>query len=134
MVEKNYNSLPRPNSNQPNHQVDIKNYNTIGYSSSFKKMNQDNEAKKLHVIRRKNDVLRKRNDYRRNTIDVTGLDVKMAEETRMSPSRSTNHLNAITGNDFQKQIDQMSFNATSMPSMRIKNNFDLFCSVFEIFS
>ncbi|XP_058829712.1 uncharacterized protein LOC131689005 [Topomyia yanbarensis] len=127
-----FRSLPRPTESGQRLEP-VRNYATIGYSKSTR-ATAESDPKKLHVVRRRHnaEMMRKRNDFRRNTIDVTMVEVKMAEvqkqqqaagrlmrsHTRLIPSKSTNQLNLIGGgNDFQRKIDEMSFNATSMPNL-----------------
>ncbi|EAT36558.1 AAEL011364-PA [Aedes aegypti] len=130
--DNKFRSLPRPTDS--NKLEPVRNYATIGYSKSIRAgAGTEGDPKKLHVVRRRHnaEVMRKRNDARRNTIDVTMVEVKMAEvqkqqpigrlqrsHTRLVPSKSTTQLNLIDGeNDFQRKIDEMSFNATSMPNL-----------------
>ncbi|EDS42478.1 conserved hypothetical protein [Culex quinquefasciatus] len=122
-----FRSLPRPT--ESGKLEPVRSYATIGYSKSIRAA-ESGDPKKLHVVRRRhNEALRKRNDSRRNTIDVTMVEVKMAEVQqrqemigrlhRLIPSKSTNQLNLLDdgGNDFQRKLDEMSFNATSMPNL-----------------
>lgn len=132
-----FRSLPRPT--ESSKLEPARNYATIGYSKSIRAA-ESGDPKKLHVVRRRhNEALRKRNDSRRNTIDVTMVEVKMAEVQqrqemmgrlhRLIPSKSTNQLNLLDdgGNDFQRKLDEMSFNATSMPSEDLEGrHFELF--------
>ncbi|XP_055617175.1 uncharacterized protein LOC129762698 isoform X2 [Toxorhynchites rutilus septentrionalis] len=143
-----FRSLPRP-TESGNRLEPVRNYATIGYSKSVKIANSGGggpgvengaDMRKVHVVRRRHnaDMLRKRNDFRRNTIDVTMVEVKMAEvqqqqqyqqyqhgerlqrsHTRLVPSKSTNqlHLADEDGTEFRRKIDEMSFNATSMPNL-----------------
>ncbi|XP_055524142.1 uncharacterized protein LOC129717898 isoform X2 [Wyeomyia smithii] len=127
-----FRSLPRPTESNRLTVEPVRNYATIGYSKSIRATGTECDSKKLHVVRRRHnaEMQRKcRNDFRRNTIDVTMVEVKMAEvqqqqqrllrsQTRLVPSKSTNQLNIDpSGNDFQRKIGEMSFNATSMPNL-----------------
>lgn len=137
--DNKFRSLPRPS--ESNKLEPVRSFATIGYSKSIRAgVGTEGDPKKLHVVRRRHnaEMMRKRNDARRNTIDVTMVEVKMADvqlqqqqqqqmgtlgrlqrsQTRLVPSKSTTQLNLIDGgNDFQRKIDEMSFNATSMPSL-----------------
>ncbi|KFB41968.1 AGAP013042-PA-like protein [Anopheles sinensis] len=145
--EQRFASLPRPYEKQqvvgalvpdPYH-----NYHTISYSKGGQPPQQQLDHG-VAVRRRHNaEVLaaRKRHDYRRNTIDVTMVEVKMAEAAaaanqrhqggflpesatvptvgRLVPSKSINHLAGLVGpaEDGGMLLEQSSFNATSMPNL-----------------
>nr|XP_029710298.1 uncharacterized protein LOC109397654 [Aedes albopictus] len=135
--ENKFRSLPRPTDS--NRLEPVRNYATIGYSKSIRAgagtgTGTEGDPKKLHVVRRRHnaEMMRKRNDARRNTIDVTMVEVKMAEvqkqermgrllrsQSRLVPSKSTTQLNLLDdgASDFHRKIDEMSFNATSMPNL-----------------
>ncbi|XP_055599161.1 uncharacterized protein LOC129748529 [Uranotaenia lowii] len=122
-----FRSLPRPTDSTKLEAV--RNYVTIGYSKSTR-ATEAADPKKLHVVRRRHnaEVARKRNDARRNTIDVTMVEVKMAEVqqqqamlARLGQAKSTTQLHQLEDDggfgDFQRRIDEMNFNATSMPNL-----------------
>ncbi|XP_053681539.1 uncharacterized protein LOC128732319 [Sabethes cyaneus] len=145
-----FRSLPRPTESNRLAALEapVRNYATIGYSKSIRttaaptaptdnggEPKKQQQQQQLHVVRRRHnaEMQRKRNDFRRNTIDVTMVEVKMAEvqqqqqqqrllmrsQSRLVPSKSTNQLNVIDagGGDLQRKIGEMSFNATSMPNL-----------------
>jgi hypothetical protein len=84
---------------------------------------QEARAKQLQVNRRKRDQIRKRHDYRRNTIDIAQFDLNLGrrngeDKLNMSLSKSATNLtsNEIEENHFNKRIDEMGVKCTSMPS------------------
>jgi lipopolysaccharide export system protein LptA len=87
---------------------------------------QEARAKQLQVNRRKRDQIRKRHDYRRNTIDIAQFDLNLGKQRigagdklNLSLSKSATNLsnnNEIEENSFNKRIDEMAFKSKSMPS------------------
>uniref|UniRef100_A0A182PLK2 FERM domain-containing protein n=1 Tax=Anopheles epiroticus TaxID=199890 RepID=A0A182PLK2_9DIPT len=174
-AEQRFCSLPRPydrhQQQQPGTLVPepYPNYHTISYSKTAvardnaeqmgtdlqlqqQQQQQHHHQQGVTVRRRHNaEVLaaRRRADYRRSTIDVTMVEVKMAEAAakqqqqqrgvhhllhqpatsyfagagRLMPSKSINHLASLAGGgdgcDVPPPLDQYSFNATSMPNLGI---------------
>uniref|UniRef100_A0A182JG05 FERM and PDZ domain-containing protein 2 n=1 Tax=Anopheles atroparvus TaxID=41427 RepID=A0A182JG05_ANOAO len=151
--EQRFSSLPRP---YERHQVvgalvpeQHHNYHTISYSKGLVGNGKEVQQQSHHpphagvaVRRRQNTDMgaaRKRNDYRRNTIDVTMVEVKMAEaaaakhrqgggsaaprqgqyhdDGRLLPSKSINHLAGLIEPAGAVRLNQSSFNATSMPNL-----------------
>ncbi|XP_049289763.1 uncharacterized protein LOC125767322 isoform X2 [Anopheles funestus] len=155
-AEQRFCSLPRPpydrHQQQPGTLVPepYPNYHTISYTKSVPRptdstgQQPEQQPQGVTVRRRHNAELlaaRRRADYRRNTIDVTMVEVKMAEAAaerqqhavhhqqssyltgpgRLIPSKSINHLASLAsgGCDASAPLDQSSFNATSMPNLGI---------------
>uniref|UniRef100_A0A182W498 FERM domain-containing protein n=1 Tax=Anopheles minimus TaxID=112268 RepID=A0A182W498_9DIPT len=153
-AEQRFCSLPRPydrHQQQPGTLVPepYPNYHTISYTKSVPRTTdgpgqQPDQHQGVTVRRRHNAELlaaRRRADYRRNTIDVTMVEVKMAEAAaehqqralqhqqascftgpgRLIPSKSINHLASLAGGGCEAPapLDQSSFNATSMPNLGI---------------
>lgn len=160
-AEQRFCSLPRPYDRHQQQQTlggpePYPNYHTISYSKSGAARDSTGlvEQPQPHLpqqgvtVRRRHNAellaARRRADYRRNTIDVTMVEVKMAEAAaeqqqrgmhlqsaaapaayfagrpgRLMPSKSINHLASLAGGDGgdgPAPLDQSSFNATSMPS------------------
>ncbi|XP_053668060.1 uncharacterized protein LOC128718460 [Anopheles marshallii] len=160
-AEQRFCSLPRPpydrHQQQPGTLVPepYPNYHTISYTKSVPRpgdgtVQQPDQQQHHHhqgvTVRRRHNAevlaARRRADYRRNTIDVTMVEVKMAEAAaehqqralqhqqppyltgpgRLIPSKSINHLASLGGGagcDASAPLDQASFNATSMPNLGI---------------
>ncbi|XP_041780175.1 uncharacterized protein LOC121597901 [Anopheles merus] len=163
-AEQRFCSLPRPYDRHQQQQTlggpePYPNYHTISYSKSGAARDSAGlvEQPQTHLpqqgvtVRRRHNAellaARRRADYRRNTIDVTMVEVKMAEAAaeqqqrgmhlqsataaaayftgrpgRLMPSKSINHLASLAGGDGgdgPAPLDQSSFNATSMPNLGI---------------
>uniref|UniRef100_A0A182LS39 FERM domain-containing protein n=1 Tax=Anopheles culicifacies TaxID=139723 RepID=A0A182LS39_9DIPT len=154
-AEQRFCSLPRPYDRHQQQTGTLvpepyPNYHTISYSKSVPRASdstgqQQEQHQGVTVRRRHNAELlaaRRRADYRRNTIDVTMVEVKMAEAAaehqqralqqhqqascftgpgRLIPSKSINHLASLAGGSCEAPapLDQSSFNATSMPNLGI---------------
>lgn len=76
----------------------------------------------LQVISRKNAILKRRNLYRRNTIDVSQFKETDSQRplngAHPNMSKSTNCLNRrepYAGDGFLERIDRMTFMGSSMP-------------------
>lgn len=81
-------------------------------------------AKRLQVTRRRDEILKRRNRSRRNTIAVNLLDVKMGNLCHSnvswdgSCSKSTNcidKLGTVEGNGFAKKTNEIQQSGRSMP-------------------
>ncbi|XP_035919453.1 uncharacterized protein LOC118517435 isoform X2 [Anopheles stephensi] len=156
-AEQRFCSLPRPYDRHQQHQPGTlvpepyPNYHTISYTKSVARagdiIGQAGQHQGVIVRRRHNAEMlaaRRRADQRRNTIDVTMVEVRMAEAAaqhqsqqralqqpsyltgpgRLMPSKSINHLASLVGGGGRcdeppaaSPLDQTSFNATSMPNL-----------------
>ncbi|XP_050073783.1 uncharacterized protein LOC126561562 [Anopheles maculipalpis] len=167
-AEQRFCSLPRPYDRHQQHQPGTlvpepyPNYHTISYTKSVPRVGdnigsqqsgQQHQQQTHHhhqgvIVRRRHNAellaARRRADQRRNTIDVTMVEVRMAEAAaqhqhqqrtlhqqqpsyftgtgRLLPSKSINHLASLAGSGGCDEppappLDQSSFNATSMPNL-----------------
>lgn len=101
-------------------------FNPIGFLAQGEMEEKPLEpSKRLQVTRRRDEILKRRNRSRRNTIAVNLLDIKSSNKELKSNvswdgscSKSTNCIDKIgklTENGFAQKIDELQLNGCSMP-------------------
>lgn len=118
--------VPRTAANKPTDTA----FNTFNPVNCLAQMEMEDKPleplKRLQVTRRRDEILKRRNRSRRNTIAVNLLDVKKAEHFHAnvswdgSCSKSTNCIDKIGNineNGFAAKIKEIQLNGSSMPGM-----------------
>lgn len=100
-------------------------FNPIGYAVQMEMEEKPLEpSKRLQVTRRRDEILKRRNRSRRNTIAVNLLDIEKGNRCQSnaswdgSSSKSTNcidKIGRIDENGFVKKVNEFQMNGSSMP-------------------
>lgn len=114
--------VTRRNSAVPNVTDNLQKFNTIGHRVKSVNAPAAEPPVRLQVKRKKDEIIKKRNSYRRNTIAVNSVDIEKAKESTTLPlsrdlTKSTNFIDKACDLSQQNNI----VNGASMPGNKFNN-------------